>query len=115
MMSNLISTILVDIVMQDLENEALSKLGFSVPFYFRYVDDILICVPKQYIDHTKNLFNSYSDHLQFTIEKSFENKISFLDLRIIKNIDNTIDTDSYRKPTFSGRILNYKSDRKSVV
>ena len=93
MIGNPISPILVDIVMQDLENEALSKLGFSVPFYFRYVDDILIFLPKQHIDHTKNIFNSYSDHLQFTIQKSFENKISFLDLLIIKNIDNTISTD----------------------
>ena len=66
-------------------------------------------MPKQHIDHTKNIFNSYSDHLQFIIEKSFENKISFLDLLIIKNIDNTISTDWYGKPTFSGRFLNYKS------
>ena len=63
-MGNPISPILVDKVMQDLEQEALAKLGFSVPFYF-----ILICLPKQHIDHTKNIFNSYSDHLQFTIEK----------------------------------------------
>ena len=53
-----VSPILVDIVMQDFENEALSKLGFSVPFYFRYVDDILICLSNQHINHTINIFNS---------------------------------------------------------
>ena len=45
-MGNLISPILADIVMQDLETYALSKLCYDSIFYFRYVDDILLCVPK---------------------------------------------------------------------
>ena len=45
-MGNPISPILVDIIMQDLENDALHKLEFQVPFYFRYVDDILLWIPK---------------------------------------------------------------------
>ena len=50
----------------------------------------------------------YSEHLQFTVEKSRDNKISFLDLEvIIKN--NHIITNWYRKPTFSGRLLNFHS------
>ena len=32
--------------MDDLENEALAKLDFSPIIYFRYVDDILTCIPK---------------------------------------------------------------------
>ena len=108
-MGNPISPILVDIVMQDLENDALHKLEFQVPFYFRYVNDILLCVPKQQIAYTQKIFNSYSNYLQITIEKSTNNRISFLDLLIIKNNDNTISLDWYRKPTFSGRFLNYYS------
>ena len=47
-----ISPILADIVMQDLETYALRKLCFDSIFYFRYVDDILLCVPKNLINYT---------------------------------------------------------------
>ena len=69
--------------MHDLQNFALSKLCFESVFYFRYVDDILLCVPSNMIDYTKNIFNMYSEHLQFTVERSRENKISFLDIEVI--------------------------------
>ena len=58
-MGNPISPILADIVMQDLES------CFDSIFYFRYVDDILLCVPKNLINYTReifNIFNSYDEH-----------------------------------------------------
>ena len=39
-----ISPILAKIVMEDLERSVFERLGFVVPFYFRYVDDTLLCV-----------------------------------------------------------------------
>ena len=82
-MDNSISPILADIVRYDLEDFALSKLCFESVFYFRYVDDILLCVPSNMIEYTKNIFNMYIEHLQFTVERSEDNKISFLDIEII--------------------------------
>ena len=73
---------------------------FSVPFYYRYVDDIIICVPERMINYTVNLLNSFDKNLQFTVETSNNNKISFLDILIIQN-KQKISTDWYRKPTFS--------------
>ena len=48
-MRNPISPILANIVMQDLLNEALSKLCFERIFYFRYDDDILLCVANTHL------------------------------------------------------------------
>ena len=107
-MGNPISPILTDIVMQDLQNHALSKLCFDSIFYFRYVDDILLCVQKNLINYTRAIFNSYDEHLQFTTENSMDNKISFLDIEIIVK-NQKIITNWYRKPTFSGRFSNYNS------
>ena len=103
-----ISPILADIVMPDLESYALRKLCFDSIFYFRYVDDILLCVPKNLINYTREIFNSYDEHLQFTTEHSIDNKISFLDIEIIVK-NKKIITNGYRTPTFSGRFLNYYS------
>ena len=59
-MGNPISPIVADIDMHDLENFALSKLCFESVFYFRFVVDILLCVPSNMIEYTKNIFNMYS-------------------------------------------------------
>ena len=60
------------------------------------------------IEYTKNIFNMYSEHLQFTVERSRENKIRFLDTKIIIK-DNCVITNWNRKPTYSGGLLNVHS------
>ena len=42
---SVISPILDEIIMEDLERSVLERLGFVLPFYFRYVGDTLLCVP----------------------------------------------------------------------
>ena len=108
-MGNPLSPILSDIVMEDLEQHALSKICFPVPFIYRYVDDIIMCVPSHMIDYTVSLFNSFDNNLQFTVEKSMNNKISFLDICIMNENNNFLAINWYRKPTFSGRLLNFYS------
>ena len=53
--------------------------------------------------------NAYDERLQFTYETEIDYKISFLDVLVVKNINNEIKTDWYMKPTFSGHFLNYFS------
>ncbi|XP_018376444.1 PREDICTED: uncharacterized protein LOC108769756, partial [Trachymyrmex cornetzi] len=106
-MGSPLSPIIADIVMQDLETEALDILGVPLPFYFRYVDDILTAVPIDSIDHVLTVFNSFHERLQFTLENGVD-KINFLDLTLIKNKDR-LEMDWYHKPTFSGRYLNFLS------
>ena len=107
-MGNPISPVLSDIVMEDLETQCISQLKEKPLFYFRYVDDILLCIHKEHIEETLHIFNNYDKNLQFTVEKLQNNSISFLDLKIIIK-DHKIITDWYKKPTFSGRYLNYNS------
>ena len=76
-MGNPISPILSDIVMEDLESYCISKLQSKPLFYFRYVDDIVLSIHKNNIDDTLKSFNSYDTILQFTVERSNNNSISF--------------------------------------
>ena len=69
---------------------------------------IYLCVPKNLINYTRKVFNSYDENLHFTTENSINNKISFLDIEIIVK-NKKIIKNWYRKPTFSGRFLNYNS------
>ncbi|XP_046472568.1 uncharacterized protein [Neodiprion pinetum] len=100
--------ILADMITDDLEDHGTTKLPFSVPFYFRYVDDILTAVPKDYIPQLLKIFNTFHPRLQFTIEIELNNKINFLDVTIINN-SYIIETDWFHKITWSERYLNFYS------
>ena len=107
-MSSLLSPIAADIVMDDLESKCIPSLPFQLPFYYRYVDDIITAVPFNEINTIQSIFNSYNHKIQFTIEEESEEKICFLDILIIRD-KNSIKTNWYHKPTWSGRFLNFHS------
>jgi len=97
--------------------EVLGKLDFRLPFYFRYVDNILTAVPKTAIDSIVDKFNEHHPRLQFPVYKfTLEiggDRINFLDRTIIKN-NNKLIFDWYHKPTYLGRYLSFLSVRRET-
>lgn len=108
-MGSPLAPILANLVMIDLEEFCLSKLNFNVPLYKRYVDDCILALPIDKIDFTLDIFNQYDNNIRFTSEIEVDGKIPFLDLLLIRENQNII-TNWYRKPTWSGRYLNYFSN-----
>lgn len=108
-MGNCLSPICADLVMQDLQNKLISTLPFKIPFFKRYVDDILTTIPKNQHECILNSFNTYHPKIQFTFEKEKDGKISFLDVLVIKSENGEIETNWYHKPTFSERYINFCS------
>ncbi|XP_044749411.1 uncharacterized protein LOC123310093 [Coccinella septempunctata] len=108
-MGNNLAPVTSDIVMVEVQNLAIDKLSFGIPFFKRYVDDIITSIPFDKKDEILAAFNSIHPRLKFTIEiESHNNSLPFLDTLLIRR-DNRIITDWYQKPTFSGRILNFNS------
>ena len=108
-MGSAISPLIADLVMEDVEIEALSKLDYPPIFYLRYVDDILTCIPNNKLSQTVNVFNNINNNIHFTYEIEKNNSINFLDLLLINN-NGKIITNWFQKPRFSGRLLNYNSN-----
>lgn len=102
-----ISPIISDIIMQDLETEALKNLDFSLHFYFRYVD-VIMAVSTNKINTVLQSFNSFHKRLKFTVELENNGCLNFLDTTIIRE-KNFLVYDWYRKLTFSGRYLHFNS------
>ena len=94
--------------MDNLEKICITSLPFQLPFYFRYVNDIITAVPANEIDTIKQSFNNYSHKIQFTIEEELYNEICFLDVLVIREGKN-ITNNWYNKPTSSGRLINFYS------
>lgn len=104
------SPVIADLVLEYLEEDVLSKFLFKVPFYYRYVDDILICIPTNKLHMVTDGFNSFHPSLEFVPEEEQDGRIPFLDLLVIRKDDGKISTDWYHKETWSGRYLNFYSN-----
>lgn len=108
-MGSPISAPLADLVMEHLKNQILPTLNFPIPFFKRYVDDIITAVLRDKIDTILTAFNNFHPNLQFTFETETDNKISFLDIELTKKHNGQIITNWFRKPTHTGRYLNFHS------
>ena len=96
--------------MEKLESDILTNISFNIPFYKRYVDDIITAVPKDEIQNLADLFNNIHHRLQFTFEQQDnQQSIPFLDLNI-KNNQGKLEFRWYQKKTFSGRLLHFSSN-----
>jgi len=63
-MGSPLSPIIANIVMDDFERRALNNLNIDIPFYYRYVDDIAMAVPRQKSQVVLDTFNSLHPRLQ---------------------------------------------------
>jgi len=75
-----LSPILANLLIQDLKMSILSNINVNIPINYRYVDDILIALPKNLMYSIFEMFNSYHKRLNFTIEHIDDNSIYFLDV-----------------------------------
>jgi hypothetical protein len=109
-MGSPLSPIIATIVMDELLDKVIPKLDFQLPFIKKYVDDICCAVPADKIEYTKEVFNSFNNHLQFTVEQETNFSVPFLDTKLIRTPENKIILDWYQKPTSSGRYINFQSN-----
>ncbi|XP_058817405.1 uncharacterized protein LOC131680714 [Topomyia yanbarensis] len=106
---NPLSPALADLVMETLLDHVLETIDIPIPFLRKYVDDLVTALPADKIQHVQSALNAYNPHIQFTCEIESNNRLPYLDMVLIRTNEQKIQTDWYRKPVASGRILNYLS------
>jgi hypothetical protein len=91
-----------------LHMDELTQLG--VKLWIRYVDDTFVIINnKNQADKILEFLNNCHPTIKFTMEKEINNEINFLDVKIKREINGSISTSTYRKPTFTGVMLNWNS------
>lgn len=108
-MGSPVSPAAANLVMEHIESNVLKHFDFEIPFYYRYVDDIILAVPVDKVDCLTETFNNFDQNIQFTVELENEGKLPFLDIMIQHNDDGSVSLDWYHKETWSGRYLNFES------
>ncbi|XP_037040265.1 uncharacterized protein LOC119077188 [Bradysia coprophila] len=96
-------------VMEDLEETTIKKLPFTIPFYKRYVDDIIVAIPENESQTMMNHFNNHHRNLKFTVEEEVSSSINFLDMTLNRRNDGKVDTKWYQKSIASGRYLHFQA------
>ena len=107
-MGSPVSVVVAEIVMQNIEEQALSTYTKTLPLWLRYVDDTFTAVHKDEIDTFHEHLNRQNPHIQFTKEIEENGKIPFLDCLVSRD-ENKLRTTLYRKPTHTDRLLDQSS------
>ena len=81
---------------------------FKPSYYRQYVDIFVLFTSPEHLEAFRNFLNGRHANMSFTIEHEKQNRISFLDVQIIRE-DKTCTTSVYRKPTFSGIYTHFDS------
>ena len=83
--------------MKDLEiavkYNIVNKFKIRLKYFLRFVDDIFTIVPNNSIDIILSEFNKFDPHIQLTSEIETDNSISFLEVQLIRNKQNSIITN----------------------
>ena len=97
-MGSPVSVVVAEIVMQNIEEQALTTYSETLPLWLRYVDDTITAVHENKINEFHEHLNKQNTSIQFTKEIEENGKIPFLDCLVTRE-NNTLRTTVYRKPT----------------
>ena len=100
-MGSPVSVVVAEIVMQNIEEQALATYTRTILLRLRYVDDTFIAVHKDGIDDFPEHLNKHNVNIQFTKEIEENGKILFLDCLVTRDNNKlkTTITENRHVPT----------------
>ncbi|XP_078363514.1 uncharacterized protein LOC144647607 [Oculina patagonica] len=112
-MGSPVSAVIADLVMNNIEERALSTSPVTPSWWRRYVDDSNVCLKKTDVQVFHQHLNSIDSNIQFTIERAKQTdkgrRISFLDTQITALSDGSIEIEVFRKETHTNKYLDFAS------
>ena len=108
-MGSSLSPVIANMVMEDLEQQALSTFHNPPSIWVRYVDDVYAIVKTDNVDAFHKHLNTINSSIQFTLEMETSGSIAFLDVLLTRELDGSLSTSIFRKPTHTGRYLPFNS------
>ena len=108
-MGSPLGPVLANIFMVELERSVIPTLMDNIKCWTRYVDDTLCYKKKDSIHYVLKMLNGFHRNIQFTYEVETDLKISFLDVLVIRDSSNKINTAVYQKSPNNDIYLNCES------
>ncbi|KAJ8962492.1 hypothetical protein NQ318_000880 [Aromia moschata] len=110
-MGNSLSPFIANLFMGKFETQVKDKFEYFPRVWFRYVDDIFAVFDTKAIslDHFVAKLNNRFRTIKFTYEVEHNEQLPFLDVLIIRNSENKLEFDVYRKETATLRYISNDS------
>ena len=108
-MGSPVSVTVADLVMEDVEQRALSTFPNPPQFWKRYVDDTCTALKSDQVEAFHLHINSIEPTIQLTLELETDGCLPFLDTQISRHQDGSSSTKVYRKKTHTDKYLNFQS------
>ncbi|XP_075534794.1 uncharacterized protein LOC142570284 [Dermacentor variabilis] len=103
-----ISVTTANLVMEVIEQKALTDFAPAPKVFVRYVDDCFCIVRKPDASRLLRLLNSADAAIQFTTEYECDNSLPFLDV-LVRRSGTRLSFAVHRKATHTGQYLNFNS------
>ena len=101
-MGSPVSALLANMVMEHIEEQALSTFVARPKWWFRYVDDSHACLKKVEVNNFLCHLNSVNSSIQFTHEVESSDGLAFLDTNTKRDLEGNIP------PLFTANLLTRK-------
>lgn len=111
-MGSPLSPLLAEIFMDDLETKFHNnKWSKAFVYWYRYVDDILVCFTgtNRQLNNILQFINSLHPSITFTMEEEIDKSLNFLDLTITRTLDKH-KFSIYHKPSHTDTTIHNKSN-----
>ena len=106
------SATIANLVMEYIEERAISTAAHPPRWWYEQVDDSHACLKKDHMQEFHDHLNSVNPNIQFTKEVELGNRLSFLDTTTTR-LCGCIQVSVYRKPTHTDKYLDYNSHHPS--
>ena len=80
----------------------------NIRLYCRYVDDCLFFIRKTETEKILQEMNNFDSMLKFTIEKTVNGELNFLDTTIFEDTNGKLELKTYIKPSASDVKVNFR-------
>ena len=107
-MGSPISPVVANIFMEDLERNAIATMTDGPRLWLCFVDDTLTILKRYTLQASLDHLTQQNPAIQFTMEVEKDGKLPFLDAELEQQ-GTHLSMTVYRKPTHSGRYLNFES------
>ncbi|MGL4482492.1 MAG: reverse transcriptase domain-containing protein [Lactococcus garvieae] len=109
-MGSPLGPVLADIFMGMLERSQLAETVKKCDLYKRYVDDIFCIIDKkQNPDDLLAQANTAHPCIKFTMETESEDSLAYMDVKITRRQNGSIERKVYRKPTWNAQLTHFRS------
>ena len=113
-MGSPLGPVIANIFMSELEGNLVPQLSTKMSVWLRYVDDTFTFLREEEIENVKTVLNNFHPKIKFTHEIEKNNSLSFLDVNISRNVDNSFSTSVFRKPTDTNVYVHWKAHAPKI-